>query len=280
MSAPIGLIAGQGMLPIATAQGIRAAGQKVVCVGLRNQFDDALPGICDEFAIAAVGRLGRWIRLLKGWGVREAVMVGRVKKARAYDDPLGLLKHVPDWRGFWLWYRTMRRDKRSDKLLAALADELAGEGITLIDTTRYIPDCMAVAGVMGQTQPTEAMWRDINAALPIVRQMGHWDIGQSIAVKDRDVIAVEAVEGTDAMIRRAGDLCQGGGWVLVKVAKPHQDLRFDVPTVGLRTIEGLKSAGAKCLAVEAGKVILLEKAQLLAAADKARIAVVGVEVTE
>ncbi len=280
MNRPIGLIAGQGLLPIVTAKGIRAAGHKVVCVGFRNQYDEALPGLCDAFAQASVAQPGKWIRLLRSWGASEAVMVGRVKKARAYDGLLGYLKQLPDWRAVRIWYRTMRRDKRSDKLLAAVADELAGQGITLIDTTRYIPECLATAGVMGKVQPGEAVMADIAAALPIVRQMGHWDIGQSIAIKDRDVIAVEAVEGTDAMIARAGELCKGGGWVLVKVAKPGQDMRFDVPTVGLRTIEGLKAAGAKCLAVEAGKVILLEKAELMAAADKARIAVIGVEVED
>jgi UDP-2,3-diacylglucosamine hydrolase len=119
--------------------------------------------------------------------------------------------------------------------------------------------------------------RDVEFALPIVRRLGELDIGQAVAVAQREVIAVEAIEGTDALIRRAGELCRAGGWVLVKVAKPRQDPRFDVPTVGVQTIENLKAAGAACLAVEAGKVILLDKPEVLAAADRLGIAIVGVK---
>ena len=273
---PIGLIAGQGRLPVVTAMGIKAAGRRVVCVGLRDQFDPELPGLCDEFSQAGIIRLGRWISLLRKWGASETVMVGRVKKARMYE-PMRLLRQMPDWRAARLWYGVLRHDKRNDALLGAVANELLREGIELIDTTRFIPEHLASEGVMTKREPTASEAADIAFGLPIVLRMGELDVGQSIAVKEREVIAVEAIEGTDKMIKRAGELCRNGKWVLIKTAKPKQDMRFDVPTVGLATIENLKACGGSCLAVEAGKVILLDRPALLAAADKAGIAVVGIK---
>jgi DUF1009 family protein len=200
-----------------------------------------------------------------------------VKKARMYQ-PFRVFRQLPDWRAAVLWYRKLRHDKRNDAILSSVADELKNRGITLIDSTKFITQEMAAQGVMTRMKPTTTQEADIAFALPIVLRMGELDVGQSIAVKEREVIAVEAIEGTDAMIRRTGDLCRNGRWTLLKVAKPNQDMRFDVPTVGLLTIQNMKAAGATCLAVEAGKVILLDKPQLLEAADKAGIAVVGVRV--
>ncbi|MBI1370931.1 MAG: DUF1009 domain-containing protein [Planctomycetes bacterium] len=277
MNEPIGLIAGQGRLPVLTATGMRSAGRRVVCVGLRDQFDVALPPLCDDFSTAGIIQIGRWIRLLKRAQVREAVMVGRVKKVRMYD-PLHMFRQLPDWRAAKLWFGKLRHDKRNDAILSAVADELAAEGIALIDSTKFIPQELAAPGTMTRREPTADQRADIDFALPIVARMGDLDIGQSIAVRDREIIAVEAIEGTDRMIERAGQLCKRGGWTLVKIAKPQQDMRFDVPTIGLNTIANLAKNGATCLAVEAGKVILLDKPQLLEAADKAGIAILGVRV--
>jgi DUF1009 family protein len=271
---PIGLIAGQGRLPVLTAQGIRTAGRRVACVGLVDQFAPELPALCDDFATAGVIRLGRWIRLLRGWGVREAVMIGRVKKARVFE-PGRLFRQMPDWRAARLWYRVLRHDRRNEALLAAVANELAAGGITLVDSTRYIPDYLATPGVLTRRVPSAEQLADIDFAWPLLMRMNDLDIGQAIAVKEREVIAVEAIEGTDAMIRRAGELCRVGGWVLLKAGKHAQDMRFDVPTVGLQTIESLKSAGARSLVVQAGKVILADKPQFIEAAEKAGIVVVG-----
>ena len=276
MDRPIGLIAGQGRLPILTARGIRDAGRRVACVGLAGQFDGELPALCDDFKTAGLIRLGQWIRTLRRWGVEQAVMVGRVSKARIYD-PLRVVRQLPDWRAAKLWYRVLRHDKRNDALLGAVADELKRGGVTLIDSTLYIPQHLADEGVMTRTQPSAGQRADIAFGLPIARRMGDLDVGQSIAVRDREVIAVEAIEGTDAMIRRAGELCRLGKWTLIKLAKPNQDMRFDVPVVGVQTIENLKANGATCLAVEAGKVILIDKPDVIAAADRAGVAVVGVQ---
>lgn len=276
LKSPIGLIAGQGRLPILTAEGIRRAGRTVACVGLAGQFDGQLPAVCDAFGSAGIIRLGRWIALLRRWGASEAVMVGRVRKARMYQ-PWRVIRQMPDLRAAKLWYRVLRHDRRNDAMLSAVAGELEQAGIALIDSTRYIADQLADAGVMTATRPSAAQAADIEFAMRIAQRMGDLDVGQSVAVRDREIIAVEAIEGTDAMIERAGGLCRAGKWTLLKLAKPNQDMRFDVPTVGLQTIENLKAHGGTCLAVEAGKVILLDKSQLIEAADKAGVAVVGVE---
>jgi len=272
---PIGMIAGGGRLPIAAARGIRAAGRSVCCVGLADQYEDELPGLCDAFRQVGLVQVGKWARVLRRWGCEEAVLLGKVRKTRMYD-PLLWLRYRPDFTAAKIWFWRLRSDKRADSMLGAVADELQADGITLIDSTKYISQCMADEGVMGKAKPTAANEADIAFALPIVHRMGDLDIGQAIAVADRDVLAVEAIEGTDAMIERAGALCTKGKWTLIKVAKPNQDMRFDVPTVGPRTIEKLAAHRANCLAVEAGRTIVLDREKMIAAADAAGIAVVGV----
>lgn len=271
---PIGLIAGGGTLPVAIARGIRSAGRQVACVGLAGQHEPALGELCHRFRSVGLIQVGKWIRTLRRWGCREVVMVGKVEKARMYD-PLSWLRYKPDLLAGKIWFYQLRQDRRPDQVLRAVADALDADGITMIDSTRYIPELLADAGVMTRAQPSASQRGDIDFALPIVRRMGDLDIGQSIAVKDRDIIAVEAIEGTDAMIGRAGELCRKGGWTLIKLAKPGQDMRFDVPTVGPQTIERMREHGGTCLAVEAGRTILLDKPQLIEAADAAGIAIVG-----
>lgn len=273
---PLGLIAGGGMLPLLEARGMRAAGRRVACIGLYGQYPGELADECDLFRPVGLIQLGRWVRTLRGWGVTEAVMVGYVRKTRMYD-PLRLFRQLPDARALSLWYRVLRHDKRSQTMLGALADALGQNGVTLIDTTRYIPEHLASEGVMTKRKPTPPQEADIAFGWPILMRMNDLDIGQAIAVKERDVIAVEAIEGTDEMIRRAGTLCKARGWTLLKGPKPDKDLRFDVPTVGVSTIERLAEAGATCLAVAAGKTILADKPKVLEAAEKAGIAIVGVE---
>lgn len=277
---PLGIIAGEGQLPVLIARGMKDAGYRVCCIGLRGHFDPQLPALCDSFHTAGIARMSRWIRLLKRSGVHEAVMVGRVSKARMHD-PWKLIKHfsnlIPDMRVLRLWYRHLRHDRRNAVLLAAVADELGRSGITLIDTTMHIPDQLATPGVMGRVQPTAQQQADITFGWPLISQAVELDIGQSMAVRDRDVIAVEAVEGTDAMIDRAGHLCKARGWTLLKTAKREHDMRADVPVIGVETIQRMAKAGGRCIALGAGRVILIDKPAVLAAADAAGVAVVGVE---
>lgn len=271
---PVGLIAGQGRLPLLVARGMKAVGARVCCVGLRDQYDLQLPRLCDEFTAAGMLRIGAWCRVLRKAGVSQAVMVGGVSKARMHDR-WRLFRQIPDWRAIVLWYRHLRHDRRNAAVLAAVADELGRHGITLIDSTTYIPDHVAGEGVMTRTQPTAQQRADIDFGWPLLKQAVELDIGQSIAVRDRDTIAVEAVEGTDAMMLRAGELCKTRGWTLLKTAKRGHDMRADVPTIGLATIQRAAETGCGCIAVGAGRVILVDKEAVLKAADEKKIAVVG-----
>lgn len=276
MAKPVmGLIAGGGRLPFIQAQGMRAAGYRVACVGLAGQYDAGLTELCDTFVESGVLNLGRWCRQLRRRGATQAVMVGRVEKSGFMYHPMSWIRQMPDWRAARVWLWRSRHDRRSQTLMATLADELKEGGLELIDTTKFIPEHMAQAGVLTQQAPSPAQQRDIEFAWPILMRMNDLDIGQAVAVKNADVIAVEAMEGTDAMIRRAGELCRKGGWVMAKGAPPNKDPRFDVPTIGVQTIENLAKAGAQCLVVAAGKVILLDKPAVLAAADRHKIAIVG-----
>jgi DUF1009 family protein len=274
VTAKVGLIAGQGRLPLLVARGVRAAGGRVCCVGLHGQYDLQLRQLCDEFHDVGLVRIGQWMRILRRAGVSEAVMVGGVAKARMHDR-WKLFRQIPDWRAAVLWYRHLRHDRRNATVLRAVAEELARNRITLIDSTTYIPEHLATEGVLTHTWPSGAQKGDIEFGWPLLRQMVELDVGQSIAVRDRDVVAVEAVEGTDAMIQRAGQLCKSKGWTLLKTASQDHDMRADVPTIGLSTIQRAAEAGCTCIAVGSGRVILVDKPAVLNAADEKKIAIVG-----
>lgn len=270
----LGLIAGEGAFPFVVARGARAAGKRVACVALAGSASEMLREEVDAFKWVGTLRMGQWVRALKRAGVTEAIMVGRVQKTRMYSR-FALMRYIPDLRTLRVWFTRLRHDKRPYAILSAIADELASEGITLIDSTTYCKDDLATPGVMTGRQPTEAQWQDIRAGWEICRQISRMDIGQAIAIKDKDVIAVEALEGTNAMIERAGQLCKNGAWTLIKVANTKQDMRMDVPTVGVTTIEKLHAARARCVVLEVGKTILLEKQKVLELADRYGIVVVG-----
>jgi len=272
---PLGLIAGEGRLPILVAQGMRAAGARVCGIGLRDLFDPALPALCDRFTVVGVLRLGSWIRALRRHGIRQAVLVGRVAKARMQHHPLRLIRQMPDFRAAKVWYRRLSNDRRSTTLLAALADELKDNGITLIDSTTYISEHLADDGLMTKIRTSPQQQQDISHGWPMLRRVVALDIGQSIAICGRTVIAVESLEGTDAMIERAGSL-NGAGWTLLKAPDEDHDMRFDVPAIGPVTIERMAQARAGCLALHAGRVIMIDKTKVLAAAERLGIPIVGV----
>jgi hypothetical protein len=273
--APLGLIAGEGIFPILVARGARAAGRKVVCTAFAGHARPELEPECDEFHWVGILRCGSWIRHLRKAGIDQAIMVGRVNKSQLYDR-WRYFRYIPDWRTLKLFWRVVRRDKRPQAILQALVAELASAGITLVDCTQYCPDHLATPGVMTRRQPTDAQWADIRFGYDRCRMISKLDIGQSIAVLDRDIIAVEAVEGTNAMIERAGKLCRIAGWTLVKMST-NQEMRVDVPTIGTTTIEKLAAARAGCLVLEVGRTIMLEKPKVLELADRCKIAIVGYE---
>lgn len=262
-------------MPVLQAQGLRAAGCRVACVGLAGYYDADLPEHCDDFTEVGLARLGQWLRQLRRYGASEAIMVGLVSKSHMLRRAR-LLHYLPDFRSLKLWFRELRHDRRSQFMLSVIAREMERAGVPLIDTTRYIPDHMAAAGVMTRTRPTASQERDITFAWPILCKLNELDIGQALTVRDLDVIALEAMEGTDRMIQRTGELCQRRGWVLVKGAEREKDLRYDVPTVGVDTIELAQACGAGCIALAAERVIMVQKADVIAAADAAGIALVGV----
>lgn len=271
----VGLIAGQGRLPFLVADGARRAGCKVVCIGLADSVEPSLAEHVDVFFHGAIARPGGWMRKLRRYGVRETIMVGRVAKTRIYT-PWRIVKYLPDWRAIRIWYwRLRKKDKRNDTVLRAIADEFASGGIFLEDSTMYCKEHLATEGVMTQSQPPASVWEDINFGWELLKKIGEMDIGQAIAVREREIIAVEAIEGTARMIERAGALCKKGGWTLLKAPRAHHDMRFDVPCIGPDTIESLKQHGARCVVVEKEKTIIIDKPQTLALADKLGIAVVG-----
>jgi DUF1009 family protein len=273
---PVGLIAGGGQLPVLVARGLRDAGHPVHALGLFRQYEAELPVLCSSFREVGVLKVGTWGRILARMGVRHAIMVGRVDKAKIMHDPFRLVRNIPDIRTVVAWYRHLRKDHRSHAVLSAIAEELDRCGVALLDSTSSIPNEIATPGVMTQRRPTPAQMADVEFAWPMLTQILRLDIGQSMAVREHDVVAVEAVEGTDRMIERVGHICKAKGWTLCKGARAGHDRRSDVPTVGTKTIENMAANGGGCLALAAGDVIMLEKQKVLELADDVGISIIGV----
>ncbi|HWL94743.1 MAG TPA: UDP-2,3-diacylglucosamine diphosphatase LpxI [Phycisphaerae bacterium] len=272
----LGLIAGEGEFPKLVARGARSAGLRVVAVGLRGTHDPEIRGMVDAYYQAGIARLGRWIRIFRRQGASRVIMAGRVRKARILELPLWrqALVYWPDWVSIKLWFFSSR-DRRNDTLLSAVAEEMARRGVTLIDSTTYSAEAMAPEGLLTRRDLSPAQRSDADLGWRIAREMGRLDVGQAVVAFQGDIVAVEAIEGTDRMIERAGDLCKKPGWVLVKVAKPNQDMRFDVPTIGPNTIEKMSKHGGAALVVEAGKTLVLEKDETLRLANVHGISIVG-----
>jgi hypothetical protein len=272
----LGLIAGAGRLPFLIADGARGAGLRVVCIGFAGSVNPELREHVDVFFTGAVARPGCWMRKLRAHGVAKTVMVGAIAKTRIFT-PWRIVRYIPDWRAIRIWYWRLRgKDKRNDTVLCAIADELATGEIFLEDSTMYCKEHLAGAGAMTKCRPGPSVQGDIDFGWPIVKKLGDLDIGQAVAIREKEIIAVEAIEGTAKMIERAGGLCRKGGWTLIKAAKPDQDMRFDVPCVGPDTIKSLAANGGRCLVVEKGKTIIIDKPQTIELADKLGIAIVGV----
>jgi DUF1009 family protein len=266
----LGLIAGQGSFPLDMARSARRAGHRVTCVAFRDRTDPRIDGEVDQVVWIHPGEVAVGVAAFKAAGVRNAVMAGKVPKADLIRDP-GALRL--DDRAADL----MRQvdDQLDDTLLGKVADFLETIGIRLLPQASLVPELLGGEGLLGKVQPTVRHEADIAFGLPIAKKLGELDIGQTVVVKDRAVLAVEAIEGTDAALRRAGELAPGG--VAVKVAKPRQDPRFDMPAIGLQTLEVLAEARIEVLAYEAGTTFVLERDELVRAADAHEIAVVGVD---
>ncbi len=269
----VGLIAGAGRFPFVFAEKARAAGIPVVCVGIRGMADPGLREFVDVFYWSRLAALGRMIRCFRREGVRRWTMAGKIYKVVMYS-PWRWIQLLPDWRTARLWLSRRRGDNRDDTLLNVVIRQFENEGMHCESALSLCPELLVQAGVLTQRSPSERETQDIAFGWGMAREMGRLDIGQSVMVHERCVLAVEAIEGTDQAIRRAGELCRGRGFVVVKVAKPHQDMRFDVPTVGQATIETMQQAGARVLAVEAERTILLDAEATIALADRYGISIV------
>ena len=269
----VGLLAGGGQFPVAFARAARAKGLEIVCVAVSGHADAALAPLVDRLHWAGIAKLGRIIRCFRRAGVPCVVMAGKIHKVRLFDA-WRWWRLLPDWRSVRFWQRT-RGDRRDDALLLGVIDEFARDGIRCASALEVCPELLVKAGTLTRRAPTPAEARDLAFGWRLAKEMGRLDIGQSVMVKDSAVLAVEAIEGTDRAIRRAGELCPAGGFAVAKVAKPRQDERFDVPTIGPETIASMKAARASALAVEAERTILLDAAATVAAADAAGIALVA-----
>jgi len=267
----LGLIAGNGRFPFLVLDAARRAGHEVTIVALK---EEALPELEAEAARppaaplhrVSLGQLGKWIAILQKAGVTQAVMAGQVKHTKLFADI------VPDLTAIGLLVRL--KSKNTDAIIAGVADVMRDHGIELIDSTSFLGPLMAREGRLTRRAPTDEEQADFAFGYRVADAIAGLDIGQTIAVKSSAVVAIEAMEGTDAVIARAGQLA-GAGVRVIKVAKPNQDMRFDVPVVGVATIEAMKRAKATALSIDAAKTLMIEGDQVIAAADEAGIAVVG-----
>ena len=271
---PVGLLAGAGRFPIRIAEKARESGIPVVCVGLPGMADPILKELCTEFHPMRRLALGFPSRKFRQGGVRRWTMAGKFHKHLLLKS--GRWFHLlPDWRGIRFWYSRRRSNNKDDSLLLGLIEEYRSDGLECVSALDICPELLVRAGVLTRRRPTAAEELDIQFGWELAREMGRLDVGQSVMVRERAVLAVEAIEGTDAAIRRAGDLCRKAAFVVVKVAKPDQDMRFDVPTVGTQTIETMRESGAKVLAIEADRTILLDETETVSLADRYGIAIVA-----
>ncbi len=271
MKPAIGLIAGGGQFPLLFAEAARARGRRVVAIAHINETAPELEEKADSTYWVKLGQLGKIIGHFRREGVTETVFAGTITKTRIFHDVL------PDFKGLTLWNKIDTR--LDDSILRAVAAALEEEGIEVLPSTCYLDHLFFPQGILTRKKPSAGQMEDIRFGWNIAREIGRLDIGQCVVVRDRTVLAVEAIEGTDATIRRGGELA-GSGAVVVKLKKPDQDFRFDLPATGTRTIETLAAVKGAVLAVEAGQSLLFDREAMIRAADRAGLVVIGLSKDE
>jgi UDP-2,3-diacylglucosamine hydrolase len=268
MANKIGIVAGGGQFPLLFARAARQEGRQVVVVAHEGESRPDLATVADRLYWIKLGQLGKIISYFKKEGVQEAVFLGTITKTRIFRDVR------PDWKGLSLWRKIYAR--HDDSILRSIAAELEEEGILIRESTLYLKKLLFPQGVLTRREPTAAQIEDIRFGWHVARAVGAQDIGQCVVVRDRTVLALEAIEGTDATIRRGG-LLAGEKAVVIKVKKPNQDFRFDLPAIGLQTIATMQEVKAALLAVETGQALLFDGEEAMRQADAAGIVVVGIE---
>jgi DUF1009 family protein len=262
-----GLIAGNGQFPFLVLEAARSRGIQMVVAAIREEASPELEARADRLHWLGLGELSRLIKVFKQEGVSRAVMAGQVRHNQIFSSIR------PDWK--LLQVLMSLREKNTDALIGAVAKVLSSEGIELENSTLFLQPLLAGAGVLTRRAPDDEERRNIDYGLKIARELGRLDLGQSVVIAGQACVALEAMEGTDAVIRRAGQLAAGQPLTVVKVAKAKQDMRFDVPVVGLPTIETMREAGATALSIDAGKTLVFDRDRVIAAADEAGITIVG-----
>ena len=262
-----GLIAGNGKFPFMVVEGARQAGARMVVAAIREETDPSIEQLADRVEWVGIGQLGRMIRFFKDEGVEKAIMAGQVKHVQIFS------RAVPDARMLKVLLRLPRRN--TDSLIGAIATELQSEGIELINSTYFLQQHLPQTGTLTRRQPDKNEREDIEYGLEIAREIARLDLGQTIVVRAKACVAIEAMEGTDETIRRAGQLVKKR-LTVVKIAKPNQDMRFDVPVVGVPTIETMLEAGATCLCMTAGKTLMFDREEMIRLANDRKIAIVAV----
>ena len=261
-----GLIAGNGQFPFLVVEGARKTGMSLAVVAIKEETDQRINDVADNLTWVGIGQLGKMISFLKDNGVTQAIMAGQVKHVQIFSGAM------PDVRMVKMLWNLPRRN--TDALIGGVANELAKDGIELIDSTIFDKDHLATEGPLTKRKPSDIEQENISYGLHIADELGRLDLGQTVVVRGKACVAVEAMEGTDATIKRAGELANGK-LTVVKVAKPDQDMRFDVPVVGVPTIQTMIEAGATCLSITAGKTLIFDRAEMLDLADQNKICVVG-----
>ena len=263
----IGIIAGGGQFPLLFIEAARQAGREVMVIAHKGETDERVAKAADGSCWVKLGQLGKIISWFRAHGVAETVFLGTITKTRIFKDIL------PDFKGLTLWNKIDSR--QDDAILRAVAGALEKEGISVLESTLYLQHLLFPQGILTRKKPSKSQRLDIEFGWRHARAIGRMDIGQSVVVRDCTVAAVEAIEGTDAAIRRGGQLVREKA-VVVKVKKPGQDFRFDLPATGIETITTLASVSGAVLAVEAGQALLFDREKTIAAADKAGIVMVGI----
>lgn len=261
-----GLIAGNGQFPFLVAQGARKGGAELAVVAIKEETDSRIDEVADNVLWVNIGQLGKMLDFFKKQGVEKAIMAGQVKHVQIFSGA------VPDMRMLKMLWNLPKRN--TDSLIGGVAAEMASEGIELIDSTFFVGDHLAPPGPITKRQPSDIESENIEYGLHIASEIARLDLGQTIVVRAKACVAIEAMEGTDATIARAGELANGK-LTVVKVAKPDQDMRFDVPVIGIPTIETMVAAGATCLSITAGKTLIFDREETVELADRHKIAIVG-----
>ncbi len=263
-----GLIAGNGRFPFLVLEGARAEGVEMAVAAIREETDPKIEALAGAVEWISVGHLNQLIKFFKSHGVTQAIMAGQVKHVQIFK-----LNALPDLRMARLLARLKRRN--TDALIGAVADELQSEGITLIDSTTFLQPMLAREGALTRRSPNKHELADIEYGIHVAMELGRLDLGQTIVVKNQAVVALEAMEGTDATIRRAAEQVRGRPLTVIKVAKPNQDMRFDVPVIGRQTIETLRQCNVTAISLTADKTLIFDRNETIAEADRLRIAIIA-----